>query len=85
MQLTLGLGRGNEKGEFNHSVTDQLAVAAGRVEKYPLFIRSVNNPTEDRKIDVILKDSASSKTINKSVYFLVPLEIKGAGKVARKD
>lgn len=85
MQLTLGLGRGNEKGEFNHSVTDQLAVAAGRVEKYPLFIRSVKNPTEDRKIDVILKDSASSKTINKSVYFLVPLEIKGAGKVARKD
>jgi cytochrome c oxidase accessory protein FixG len=85
MQLTLGLGSGNEKGEFNHSVTDQLAVAAGRVEKYPLFIRSVNNPTEDRKIDVILKDSASSKTINKSVYFLVPLEIKGAGKVARKD
>jgi cytochrome c oxidase accessory protein FixG len=85
MQLTLGLGSGNEKGEFNHSVTEQLAVAAGRVEKYPLFIRSVENPTEDRKIEVILKDSASRKTINKAVYFLVPLETNGTGKVAKKD
>jgi cytochrome c oxidase accessory protein FixG len=85
MQLTLGLGSGNEKGEFNHSVTEQLAVAAGRVEKYPLFIRSVENPTEDRKIEVILKDSESRKTINKAVYFLVPLETNGTGKVAKKD
>ncbi|MGD9368219.1 MAG: 4Fe-4S binding protein [Desulfobacteraceae bacterium] len=85
IQLTLGLGRGNEEREFNLSVTDQIAVPAGRVEKYPLFIRSRKNPTEDHKIDVILKDSASSKMVTKSVYFLLPLKIKTAGKMAKKD
>jgi cytochrome c oxidase accessory protein FixG len=75
IQLTLGLGKGNEKGEFNPSVTDQLAIPAGRVEKYPLFIRSRKNPTEDRKIDIILTDSVSSKTMDKSVYFLLPLTL----------
>jgi cytochrome c oxidase accessory protein FixG len=85
IQLTLGLGRGNEKGEFNPSVTDQLAIPAGRVEKYPLFIRSRINPTEDRKLDIILTDAVSSKIMNKSVYFLLPLELKTSGKVAKKD
>ncbi len=84
IQLSLELGRGNEKGEFNPSVTDQIVVAAGRVEKYPLFIRSRANPTEDRKIDVILKDSASSKMVDKSVYFLLPLKTEGAGKMAKE-
>ena len=79
------IGRGNEEGQFTPSVTDQVGVAAGRVEKYPLFIRSSKNPTEDRKLDVILKDSASSKMINKSVYFLLPLETKGTGKMAKKN
>jgi polyferredoxin len=77
--LTLALGKGNENGQFNHSITDQLAVAAGRVEKYPLFIRSRNNPNEDRKIAVILKDSTGTKKIDKSVYFLLPLETKVSG------
>lgn len=80
IQLTLGLGSGNEKGEFNPFVTDLIAVSAGRVEKYPLFIRSHENLSEDRRIEVILKDSASSKMVTKSVYFLLPLEIKGSRK-----
>jgi hypothetical protein len=85
MQLTLGLGRGNEKGQFNPSVADRLAVAAGRVEKYPLFIRSVKSPNEDRKIDIVLTDLSSRKTVTQSVYFLLPLEIKTAGKMAKKN
>jgi polyferredoxin len=84
IQLALELGRGNEKGEFNPSVTDQIAVPAGGVEKYPLFIRSRENPTEDRKIDVILKDSVSSQVVDKSVYFLLPLKTEGAGKMAKE-
>ncbi len=85
MQLTLGLGRGNEKGQFNPSVADRLAVAAGRVEKYPLFIRSVKSPNEDRKIDIVLTDLSSRKMVTQSVYFLLPLEIKTAGKMAKKN
>lgn len=85
LQLTLGLGRGNEEGLFNPSVTDQIAVPAGKVEKYPLFIRSRENPSDDCKIDVILKDSASSKMVTQSVYFLLPLKMKTTGKIAKKN
>jgi cytochrome c oxidase accessory protein FixG len=84
IKLTFRLGKGNEKEEFNHSVTDQIAIPAGRVEKWPLFIRSRNNPSEDRKIDIILKDSVSSKMVNKTVYFLLPLKLKDTGKMAKK-
>lgn len=83
--LTLGLGKGNEKEEFYHTATDQLAVAAGRVERYPLFIRSSKNPAEDRKLEIILTASADNATMTRSVYFLLPLQDKAAGKMARRN
>jgi hypothetical protein len=83
--LTLGLGKGNEKSEFYPSLTDQLVISAGRVEKYPLFIRSNKNPAEDRMIEIVLSVSKDNARMTRSVFFLLPLKTKEIEKMAKKN
>jgi cytochrome c oxidase accessory protein FixG len=83
--LTLGLGKGNEKSEFYPSLTDQLVISAGRVEKYPLFFRSNKNPAEDRKIEIVLSVSKDNARMTRSVFFLLPLKTKEIEKMAKKN
>jgi len=58
---------------FSHSVKERLQVAAGIVEKYPLFIRSEQKPPGDTKVAIKLYDSGNKENfMEKSVYFLNP-------------
>ncbi len=58
---------------FTHSITEELAVPSGLVEKFPLFIRSKGKPAEDLKLEIALQDiKDSSQSLRKTVYFNLP-------------
>jgi cytochrome c oxidase accessory protein FixG len=64
---------GESNNEFHPSLTDPMAVPAGLVEKFPLFVRSTKKPSEDLKLDIILTGaSEATGQLSKKVYFTLP-------------
>ena len=72
LRLSLALP-GPEKQKFTHSITEELAIPAGQVEKFPLFIRAKGKPKSDLKLVIELKDAQDgSGSQKKTVYFNLP-------------
>ncbi len=58
---------------FRHNINDMVLVEGGLVEKFPLFVRSTGEPTEDIPLNITLTtDGDVPENIMKSVYFNVP-------------
>ena len=73
--LSLGftLKEGEKETHFSHSITEDLLVPAGLVEKFPLFLRSRGNPGTDQKVTIVLENAANrEQRPEKKVYFNIP-------------
>lgn len=58
---------------FSSSVTGELVVPAGLVEKFPLFVRFRGAIESSRKLEIVLSDQADpTRSVRKSVYFNKP-------------
>ncbi len=58
---------------FSTSITGDLVVPAGLVEKFPLFVRYHGTLEASRKLEIVLSDQADPRrSVRKSVYFNKP-------------
>ncbi len=72
LKLVFSLPEAAAQG-FTHSIAEPLAVPAGQVEKFPLFIRAKGKPGADLKLVIQLKDTREQAGAQrKTVYFNLP-------------
>jgi len=58
---------------FTHNASEAILVAAGQVDKIPLFVRSKGKPKEDTKLNISLTaDGKNPESQTKSAYFNIP-------------
>ncbi len=58
---------------FTHNVNEAIQVAAGQVDKFPLFVRSKGKPAEDIQLNItLMADGEAPESRTKSAYFNVP-------------
>ncbi len=62
---------------FSHNVNEAIEVAAGQVDKIPLFVRSKGRPDDDIQINITLTaEGETPESHTKSAYFNVPVKKK---------
>ncbi len=71
-EMHLNFGLSPDAG-FSTSITGELVVAPGLVEKFPLFVRFHGTLDASRKLEIVLSDQADpQRRVRKSVYFNKP-------------